>query len=35
MTQGDFHTYHNGHCDVILEVIGDEEDETRIVSYSK
>jgi len=26
---------HKGHCDVILEGIGDEEEEKRIVSYSK
>jgi hypothetical protein len=35
MTKGDFHADHNRQCDVILEGIGDEEEEKRIMSSSK
>jgi nicotinamide mononucleotide (NMN) deamidase PncC len=35
MTKGDFRAYHNRQCDVILEGIVDEEEEKRIMSYSK
>jgi len=35
MTNGDFHAYHNRQCDVILEGIGDEEEDKRVMIYSK